>query len=198
MPFLIPTKAYLTSGTGYHRERLASFEAALRDAEIPMYNHVNVSSIFPPHAELVSKEEGIAMMEGCEGAILHGVMSRCETNEPNRRIAVACGLAIPKDRSKYGYISEHHAFGVKKKEVSDYAEDLAAEMLATALGTTFDPERDYNEQKNEYNLRGLITRSTFVAETAEGKKDQWVSVLAAVIFCEFKLYDPKTKKVLEL
>ena len=55
----IPTKAFLTKGVGRHREKLTSFEMALRDAHLAAFNLVRVSSIFPPQCELVDREEGL-------------------------------------------------------------------------------------------------------------------------------------------
>jgi hypothetical protein len=62
------------------------------------------------------------------------VLAEMSTNEPGRRIAAAVGMARPADPTKYGYLSEHHAFGQTEQEAADYAEDLAATMLATTLG----------------------------------------------------------------
>ena len=51
----VPTKAFLTKGVGRHKEKLTSFEMALRDAHLASYNLVRVSSIFPPLCELVDR-----------------------------------------------------------------------------------------------------------------------------------------------
>ncbi|MGH2581963.1 MAG: pyruvoyl-dependent arginine decarboxylase, partial [Anaerolineales bacterium] len=45
---MIPNRIFFTKGVGVHKDRLASFEAALRDAKIEKFNLVYVSSIFPP------------------------------------------------------------------------------------------------------------------------------------------------------
>jgi len=58
----VPTKAFLTKGVGRHKEKLTSFEMALRDAHLAYFNLVRVSSIFPPHCELVDREEGLSML----------------------------------------------------------------------------------------------------------------------------------------
>ena len=54
----VPKKLFFTKGVGTHREKLTSFELALRDAKIACYNLVRVSSIFPPNCEEISIEEG--------------------------------------------------------------------------------------------------------------------------------------------
>ena len=43
----IARNIFLTKGVGRHREKLTSFELALRDARIAEFNLVRVSSIFP-------------------------------------------------------------------------------------------------------------------------------------------------------
>ena len=55
MSNLVPSKMFITKGVGRHRERLVSFEMALRDAGIQAVNSVNVSSIFPPNCKMISK-----------------------------------------------------------------------------------------------------------------------------------------------
>jgi arginine decarboxylase len=49
-------------------------------------------------------------------------------------------VAIPKEKGNHGYVSEHHAFGQTDEAAGDYAEDLAATMLATTMGLKFDAE----------------------------------------------------------
>ena len=126
---MVPTKVFLTKGVGVHKDKLASFELALRDAGIEKCNVVCVSSIFPPNCKIISKEEGIRELK--PGEITYCVMAKNESNEPNRLISSSIGLAIPKDNNQYGYLSEHHAFGEKGERAGKYAEDLAATMLAT-------------------------------------------------------------------
>lgn len=178
----VPKQIFLTSGVGIHRERLSSFEMALRDARIARYNLVNVSSIFPPHCELVPPEEGVEMLR--PGQVVFSVMARSDTNEPSRLIAASIGLAIPKDRSRFGYLSEHHAYGESAEHAGNYAEDLAASMLATILGIPFDPDAAWDEQRKEWRLSGEIVRTMNITEAVEGPADgRWATVLAAAIFC---------------
>src|SRR3989344_7202232 len=110
----IPAKVFFTKGVGVHKDKLASFELALRDAGIEKCNLVTVSSIFPPNCKIISKEEGIKLLKS--GQITYCVMARCETNEPNRLVSSAIGLALPKDENNYGYLSEHHAYGETAKK----------------------------------------------------------------------------------
>ena len=134
---MIPKKVFFTKGVGIHKDKLASFELALRSAGIEKCNLVYVSSIFPASCRVISKDAGLKLIQ--PGEITFCVMARNETNEPNRLISSAIGLAIPKNNSTYGYLSEHHSYGETAKKSGEYAEDLAASMLATTLGISFDP-----------------------------------------------------------
>ena len=118
----LPKKIFLTKGVGVHKEKLSSFELALRDAEIAPFNIVRVSSIYPPYCKLISKEAGLKYLT--PGQILHVVISENATNEPNRLIAASVGMAIPKKPEHYGYLSEHHSYGWNEKRTSDYAEEI--------------------------------------------------------------------------
>ncbi len=178
---LVPKYAFLTKGIGRHREKLASFEEALRNAGIAPFNIVKVSSIFPPGCELIDREEGIRMLH--PGEIVFCVLSENATNEPGRHIVASVGLAVPADRDLYGYISEHHAFGQSEEDAGEYAEDLAAAMLATTLGLDFDPERNWDEQLDAYRMSGKIVISRNITQWAEGDpRGYWTTVVAGVIF----------------
>jgi arginine decarboxylase len=177
---MIPKKVFFTKGVGVHKEKLASFELALRDAGIEKFNLVYVSSIFPPNCEIVSKEEGLKELK--PGEIIHCVMARSDTNEPNRLVSAAVGLAIPHDKNHYGYLSEHHDFGLKEDVSGEYAEDLAATMLATTLGIPFDPDKAWDERKQMYKASGKIFRTRHICQSAEGNKNGlWTSVLAVAV-----------------
>lgn len=178
---LTPNKMFFTKGVGYHRNKLQSFELALRDAGIEKCNLVSVSSIFPPDCKIISREAGVESL--APGQITFVVMARESTNEPNRLVAAALGLAQPKDKKQYGYISEHHGFGETMKKVSDYVEDLAATMLASTLGVELEPDKAWDERKQLYitdKNRQFVSRS--IAKTAKGHKDGlWTTVIACVI-----------------
>ena len=180
---MVPKKVFFTKGAGKHKNELQSFELALRDAGIEKCNLVNVSSIVPPNCKILSREKGVQELK--LGSITHCVMSRNSTNEPNRLIGAAIGIATPRDRDNYGYISEHHGFGETAQKAGDYTEDLAASMLATTLGLDFDPNKAWDERKQEYKMSGYIVRTQSVSQTARGDKNGlWTTVLAAAVFLE--------------
>ena len=177
---MVPQKIFFVKGAGVHREKLSSFEAALRDAGIQMCNLVYVSSIFPPHAKIIPAKAGLKQIK--PGQIVYCVMAHNATNEPNRLVSAAIGLAIPVDKQHYGYLSEHHACGEKGDVSGEYAEDLAATMLATTLGIPLDPGLAWDERKQVYKASGHIFRTTNICQSAEGNKNGlWTTVIAAAM-----------------
>ncbi len=178
MQNLVPTKVFFTKGVGRHTSRLGSFERALRDAGIAQFNLVEVSSIFPPNAEIVSKEEGLKYLK--PGQIVFVVMAKNSSNELNRMISASVGLAVPKDRSKYGYLSEHHSFGETAQTAGDYAEDLAAEMLASTMG--LQRHLVWDEEKQVWRLDDRILMTSNITATAVVEKPgEWTTVVAAAV-----------------
>lgn len=181
---MVPKKCFLTKGKGVHKEKLTSFEMALRDAGIAPLNLVRVSSVFPPKCKILSREEGKKYLK--PGQIAFVVMSESSTNEPHRLIAASVGIAIPRDRKLFGYLSEHHSYGETEKEAGDYAEDLAAGMLATTLGLEFDANKSWDANREIYRLHEHIVTARNIVQTAVGdKKGLWTTVLAATVFVEF-------------
>lgn len=181
MHMVVPQKVFFTKGVGVHKDKLASFELALRKAGIEKYNLVYVSSIFPPNATIVSREDGLKELHA--GEIVYCVMARSETKEPNRLSSAAIGLALPKDANEYGYLSEHHAYGETELVSGEYAEDLAATMLATTLGIEFDPDKAWQEREQIYKASGKIIKTTHICQSAEGDTEgRWVTTIAAAVF----------------
>ena len=178
---MVPKMMFLTKGVGVDKNRLSSFELALRNAGIERFNLVHVSSILPPLCKIVPQSEGLRHLEA--GEIVYCVMARNETDEPNRLISASIGVAMPKDRKQYGYLSEHHAFGQTAELAGDYAEDLAATMLASTLGIPFDPNQAWDERKEVYRASGTIFRSTHICQSMEGNKNGlWTTVVASAVF----------------
>jgi len=178
---MVPVKIFLTKGVGMNKDKLASFELALRNAGIEKFNLVSVSSILPPNCKIITKEDGLKYLN--PGQVVFTVLARNETNEPNRLISSSIGIAVPKEENRYGYLSEHHAFGEKAEISGEYAEDLAATMLATTLGIEFDPAKAWEEREQIYKTSGDIFKTTNICQSAEGNKDGlWTTVVAAAVF----------------
>ncbi len=162
----VPKKIFLTSGVGVHEDKLTSFELALRDAGISPFNLVKVSSIFPPHAELIEKKEGLKELK--HGQIVHCVMSEIATCEPSRLIAASIGLSVPKEDHLHGYLAEYSEFGVEENEAGKKAEEMANHMLQTLF--------------EENDIKSHIKFSKSISKSAYGDKNRrWTTVIAAAV-----------------
>ncbi|HEX5412300.1 MAG TPA: arginine decarboxylase, pyruvoyl-dependent [Terriglobia bacterium] len=176
----VPQRMFLTKGVGKHREKLTSFELALRSAGIAACNLVRVSSIFPPRCKMIPRAEGMKELQ--PGQVTFVVISENSTREPHRLIAASIGVAMPADRNTYGYLSEHHSFGQTEQVAGEYAEELAAEMLATTLGLEFDPDQSWDEKKEIYRISNKIVRTSEITQSAIGdKRGLWTTVLSAAV-----------------
>ncbi len=177
---LIAKNLFLTRGKGVHEDRLTSFEYALRDAGIAGTNLVLISSIFPPNAKLISRKEGLKKIK--PGQILFTIYSKNQTNEPQRVCSASVGLAQPKDKTRYGYLSEYESFGQNEIQAGDYAEDIAAQMLASSLGISFDADKNWDEKRQQWKISGEIYNTHNITQSAKGDKDgKWTTVFAAAV-----------------
>jgi len=177
---LVAKKLFLTKGVGVAEDKLTSFEYALRDAGIAGTNIVLISSIFPPKAKLISRKDGLKLIK--PGQVLFTIYSRNQTNEPQRLVSASVGIAQPKDRLKYGYLSEYDAFGKSETEAGDYAEDIAAQMLASSLGIPFDIDKSWDEKRQQWTISGKIYKTKNITQVAKGnKKGYWTTVFAAAV-----------------
>jgi arginine decarboxylase len=177
---LVAKKLFLTRGKGIHQDKLTSFEYALRDAGISGTNLVLISSIFPPGAKLISRVEGLKLIR--PGSVQFVIYSRQQSNEPHRLMAASVGIAEPADKTKYGYLSEYESFGETEKEAGDYAEDIAAQMLASSLGVKFDLEKSWDEKRKQWKISGEIYKTRNITQSAVGDpKGRWTTVFAAAV-----------------
>jgi arginine decarboxylase len=176
----VPRYFFLTKGAGRHKENLASFEIALRDAGISSFNLVTVSSIIPPGCKQITREQGAQMLK--PGEIVFLVLARNSTNEPHRLLASSIGLALPKDEAVHGYLSEWHSFGETEEEAGEYSEDLAAQMLASTLGLDFDLNTSWDEREQVFKSSGKIIRTANITQSAVAQKGQWTTVVAGAVF----------------
>ena len=155
---MIPKAVFLTRGVGSHKERLLSFEHALRDAGIEKFNLVPVSSILPPRCRLIDREEGLKMLS--PGQIVYLVMARMDS-QSEERITAGIGLAVPKNEDQIGYIAEVTS-NESSETVKDRVKRLAKEMLIS-LG------RD-------------VDRTEAIVQSALSTKDKWTTVISAAVF----------------
>ncbi|MBN1795695.1 MAG: arginine decarboxylase, pyruvoyl-dependent [Sedimentisphaerales bacterium] len=180
MEDFVPSKVFLTKGVGRHKYQLKSFEMALRMAGVAQQNLVQVSSILPPRCKIISREAGLKYLT--PGAISYCVMARTDTDEHGRLIAASIGLAVPKEKDKWGYLSEVHNYGMNQKQAADMSEDLAAGMLGTTLGFEVDPDKAWSEKEQVYQSSGLIIRTSNITQTASGQQNLWTTVVAIAMF----------------
>jgi arginine decarboxylase len=97
-------------------------------------------------------------------------------------MAASVGIAEPKDKTKYGYLSEYHSFGETEKEAGEYAEDIAAQMLASSLGIEFDVNRSWDEKKQQWKISGQIYKTRNITQSAVGDpQGRWTTVFAAAV-----------------
>lgn len=177
---LVPAEVFLTKGVGRHRYRLKSFEQALRQAGVAQQNLVQVSSILPPRCRIVSRESGLSRL--IPGQICYCVLARADTDEHGRLVASSVGVAVPKDQSNWGYLSEVHGHGMNRRQAGDMAEDLAAGMLGTTLGMELDPDKAWSEKEQAYKSSGLFIRTTNITQTAKGQEGLWTTTVALAMF----------------
>ena len=178
IPF-VPREMFMTKGVGRHKEKLASFEEALRDAKIARFNLVHVSSIYPPNCKLVSPNKGLKKLHS--GQVVACVMARAETNENRRLVASSIGVAIPSNKDQYGYLSEHHGYGETEDQAGEYAEDLAASMLATVLGLGYESGASWDEREEQWKISGKIVKTTNITQSAVGMQGLWTTTIAAAV-----------------
>jgi len=176
----VPSKIFLTKGVGTHKHELRSFELALRDAGIEKCNLVTVSSILPPRCKIISRKQGEPMIQ--PGQITFAVIARLCTNEPHRLIASSIGVAQPTGEEEYGYLSELHAYGMNDRTAGDFAEDMAAAMLASTLGVDFNEDASWDEKEEVFRVSGKIVRTSNCTQTAVGNtQGLYTTVISAGI-----------------
>tara|TARA_B100000029_G_scaffold498883_1_gene568425 strand:+ start:374 stop:940 length:567 start_codon:yes stop_codon:yes gene_type:complete len=176
----VPQKIFLTKGIGVHKEKLASFELALRNAGIASLNLITVSSILPPNCEFIDKDTGIQLL--LPGQVVPIVLARSESNQPSTLVSSGVGIAVPRDREHYGYLSEHHCTGMNDFQMEEYVEDLAAEMLATTYGIKFDPNASWDEKRELWSIDDRIVRTRSVVQTGDvNSEGYWTTTVAAAV-----------------
>jgi arginine decarboxylase len=176
---LVPKNIFLTKGIGVSREKLTSFELALRDAGIASLNLIEVSSILPPNCSFVDKDEGSESLY--PGQIVPVVLARSDSNKVGDLVSSGVGVAVPRDKSDYGYLSEHHCIGMDDLQMEEYVEDLAAEMLATTYGLEFDPDASWDEKRELWSIDNRIVKTKSIVQTGHVKDNHWTTTVAAAV-----------------
>ena len=176
----VPKKIFLTKGKGMSKERLTSFELALREAGIASLNLITVSSILPPNCKFVDQDEGTKLLE--PGQVVPVVLARSDSNVLGDLVSSGVGVAIPKDSEHYGYLSEHHCIGMNDYSMEEYVEDLAAEMLATTYGVNFDPDASWDEKRELWKIDNRIVKTKSIIQTAKlDVEGYWCTTVSAAV-----------------
>lgn len=128
-------------------------------------------------------------------------LARESTNQPGERIFGSIGLAIPEDPNQHGYVSEHHGLNQTEETARAYAEELAYEMLTTALEVPVYAGIQPGGLVPSSSASGLVLnrgkgngesadmrmgiRRNSIAQSAVGNIDgYWTTVVAAVVFAD--------------
>jgi len=179
---IVPKQMFFTKGVGYHRNKLQALNQrfvmpASRSATLLRYrasSRRNVRLSLRPRGSRNSKQgksPSLFLPRGDSGTKPSGFcIRRSCTTEKQEAIRLY-------QRTPWFWPDSQEGF--------DFAEDLAATMLASTLGIELDPDKDWNERKMVYQVgeRQFVSRST--AQTARGHKDSlWTTVIAcAVMLC---------------
>lgn len=176
----VPKKIFLTRGSGVSREKLTSFELALREAGIASLNLIEVSSILPPDCKFINKEEGIKLLR--PGQVVPIVLARSESQIPYEVVSSGVGVAVPRDSGHHGYLSEHHCIGMSEFQMEEYVEDIAAEMLATTYGLEFDPDASWDEKRELWSIDNRIVQTqSIIQNSTVGNDGLWTTTVAAAV-----------------
>ena len=176
----VPKKIFLTKGVGFHKEKLASFELALREAGVAPLNLITVSSILPPNCKFIDKGEGVKLIK--PGQVVPVVLAKSESNIPSTLVSSGVGVAVPRDKEHYGYLSEHHCTGMDDIKMEEYVEDLAAEMLATTYGIKFDPDASWDEKRELWSIDNRIVKTRSEVQTSiVSDEGLWTTTIAAAV-----------------
>jgi len=68
------------------------------------------------------------------------------------------------------------------KQTGDYAEDLAASMLASTLGIEFNIDESWDKKEEIFKISGKIVRTLNSTQSTIIKDKNYTTVLAAAIF----------------
>ena len=178
---IVPTKFFLTKGTGVHEKEMRAFEEALRDAGIHYCNLIKTSSIIPPGCKRISPEEGKKYLK--PGQITFAIIAQSQTNEPGQLVSAAIGVAQPKDKTQHGYLTElESVMGRTDEDVEQDVIEMALENLVTEWNPKFDGEKVYRKGKKNYRLEERDIAVDSIVESARGaEKNQFTVVVAVAV-----------------
>ena len=107
-------KIYIATGIGYGQTMLSAFDAALMDAGIHNFNLIQLSSIVPPGAQIISKRR-LEFSSEKYGNRLYLVKAESRSRETNKFIGAALGWYQIEDGR--GVFVEHEEIGETEEAV---------------------------------------------------------------------------------
>jgi len=179
---IVPKQFFFTKGTGIHEKEMRAFEEALRDAGVHTCNFIKTSSVIPPGCKLISKEEGIKLLQ--PGQITFAIMAQSMTNEPGQMVTAGIGMAQPKDKTKHGFLTEvEEIIGRTPEDVEQDVIEMAIENLITQWNPKFDGEKVFRRGKKNYTIEGEDILVDSIVESAQvAEKNQYTVVVVLTIF----------------
>lgn len=151
--------AYLTSGIGYGREKLAAFDAAELNANITAGNAVQVSSFVPSTWKISRDKDALKSLTG-NGIFLPMAYAYCVSNDSP--VAASLATGINRDSQQASIIMEHAGLEMTR----DISLQISEINVLDAFGAR----------------NGAIDRLEKIAIDAHPKEGLYVCVLVAVVF----------------
>lgn len=167
--FWTPSKIYVTSGNGEAEwgHELLAFDRALQDAGVADFNHIQVSSVIPPHAELILTN----FFAYPPGQLVPTVYSEMRLSyphvpyqeDPKFSVISAClAFAIPENEDHNGMI-----FEVAGNFHERIAIDKATKMAGLAMKDRNQPVKDIKTVSTTMNVRIDTAGCVIVAAVME-------------------------------
>jgi arginine decarboxylase len=120
--FKTPTQYFLVSGASDGYTPLNAFDSALLQAGIGNTNIVKMSSIVPPHCQMISP---IALPPG---ALVPAAYAALTSDLPGETISAGVALALPEDENQNGLIMEYSAKG-ERLQIEKTVRNMAMEGM---------------------------------------------------------------------
>jgi arginine decarboxylase len=117
-----PTQYFLVSGASEGYTPLNAFDGALLQAGIGNTNIVKMSSIVPPHCQL------IAPVPLPPGALVPAAYAALTSDVPGEIISAGVAVALPEDENQNGLIMEYSAKGDRRK-IEEIVRNMAVEGM---------------------------------------------------------------------
>jgi arginine decarboxylase len=140
--FKTPTQYFLVSGASDGYTPLNAFDGALLQAGIGNTNIIKMSSIVPPHCQL------IAPVPLPPGALVPAAYAAITSDIPGETISAAVALALTEDSDRPGLIMEYSSRGHREA-----IEETVREMVKEGMKLRGWPIKELNSIGIEYKVK---------------------------------------------